>query len=197
MNYIIHLNAFLEKAAGEPWMVPYHYSLYMNLFRTWNKLGFRKTFNIRREETMAAAKIKAKATYYRCLRELEAGGYLIFHPAPTRYTQAAVTMLSLETRKTQQVLPGEPINKTNKKIIIKEVSNGSPTQEEVISFFTLHLQRKEEALKFWYYHSATNWIIASTPVQNWQSLAHKWMLQHGSHKKTLYENSYKDYSEPF
>jgi hypothetical protein len=197
MNYIIHLNAFLDKAAREPWMVSYHYSLYMNLFHMWNRLGFKKTFNIRRDELMAAAKIRGKNTYYRCMRELEAGGYIVFHQAQSRYTMASVSIHELLPGKTQQVSPGRPIHKTNLKLITNVVSNGLPTQEEVINFFSQHQQQKEEALKFWYLHEATNWLVGNTPVQHWQPLAQKWMLNPVNPKMTQHGNSDKDYDEPF
>lgn len=196
MNYITHLNAFLDKAAGELWMASYHYSLYMNLFHTWNKLGFKKTFNIRRDEIMKAAKIRGKNTYYRCIRELEAGGYLIFHQAPTRYTLAAVTMHPLILPRTQQVDPERPIHKTNLKLIKNVVSNSLPTQDEVIRFFALHQEQREEALKFWYYHEATNWLAGNTPIQHWQPLAHKWMLNSSNPQKPKHDSSVKNYYEP-
>lgn len=181
MNYIIHLNAFLDKAAKEKWMVPYHYSLYMVLFSTWNKLGFRKTFNIRRDDVMQAAKIKSKTSYYRCIKDLDAHQYLVYYPSDQRQCPASVSMIPLDGRNSTKInsptvpLKG-PLLKTNIKLISNEVSNGLPNLDEVLKFFSSNQYPREEALKFWYHHEATCWLTGNTPVQHWQPLAHKWML---------------------
>lgn len=188
MNYIIHLNVFLEKAAKEKWMVPYHYALYMVLFNTWNKLGFKKNISIRRDEVMQAAKIKSKSTYYRCLKELDAHQYLVYYPSASRQYPAIISIIPLDgqrrngedpmfTKTHPAIVPAAaPLLQTNIKLISNEVSNGLPSQEDVLKFFLAHHHTKEEALKFWYHHEATGWLTGNTPVQHWQPLAHKWML---------------------
>lgn len=192
MNYIIHLNAFLEKAAKEDWMVPHHYSLYMALFNTWNKLGFRKAFNVRREEIMRAAKIKAKCTYYRSLRELDARQYLVYLPSDSRFTPATVSIIPMGIQnEPQQVPPKGPLLETNINLISNDVSNGLPTLDEVLVFFVSHQYSIEEAKKFWYHHEATGWLTGNTPVLHWQSLAHKWMLSAPQTKKD------EDYNQSF
>ncbi|WPV67837.1 hypothetical protein [Chitinophaga sp. LS1] len=192
MNYIIHLNAFLEKAAKEEWMVPHHYSLYMALFNTWNKLGFRKTIYVRREEIMRAAKIKSKCTYYRSLRELAARQYLVYQPSASRFTPATVSMVPMGIRNEPlQVPPKGPLLETKIKSISNDVSNGLPTMDEVIAFFTSYQYSQEEARKFWYHHEATGWLSGNTPVQHWQPLAHKWML-----KSPQFKND-EDYNQSF
>lgn len=205
MNYIIHLNAFLVKAAKEKWMVPYHYSLYMALFATWNKLGFRKIFSIRRDEIMAAAKIKAKSTYYRALKDLHAHQYLVYYPSSQRQYPASVAMIPLDGRTrpskeppntkmdTAMVSLDGPLLKTNIKLISNDVSNSLPELEEVLKFFSTNQYAREEALKFWYHHEATSWLTGNTPVQHWQPLAHKWML---NVSKTNNDNN-ENYDQPF
>ncbi|WP_343670092.1 hypothetical protein [Chitinophaga sp.] len=192
MNYIIHLNAFLAKAAKEEWMVPHHISLYMALFHTWNKLGFRKAFNVRREEIMQAAKIKAKCTYYRSLRELDARQYLVYLPSDSRFTPATVSMIPMGMHNGPEQGPlKRPLLKTNTNVITNDVSNGLPTLDEVLIFFATHKYNLEEARKFWFHHEATGWLSGNTPIQHWQPLAHKWMLSAPQTKND------EDYHQPF
>lgn len=204
MNYIIHLNAFLDKAAKEKWMVSYHYSLYMALFNTWNKLGFRKTFHIRRDEIMSAAKIKAKSTYYRCIKELHAHQYLVYYPSAQRQCPATISMIPLDgltellnrpqnTKMENAMVSLEGhLLQTNIKTISNDVSNGLPNLEEVLKFYSTHNYPREEALKFWYHHEATSWLTGNTPVQHWQPLAHKWMLN-----VSKSNNNNEDYDQSF
>lgn len=192
MNYIIHLNAFFEKAAKEEWMVPHHYSLYMALFHTWNKLGFKKTIRVRREEIMKAAKIKSKCTYYRSLRELDARQYLVYLPSDSRFTPAAVIMIPMGIHNDHRpVSPKGPLSETNLKTVSNDVSNSLPTLDEVLHFFHLHQYSKEEGQKFWYHHEATGWLSGNTPVQHWQPLAHKWMINAAQNKQD------EDYNQSF
>lgn len=205
MNYIIHLNVFLEKAAKEKWMVPPHYALYMVLFNNWNKLGFKKSFSIRRDEIMQASKIKSKTTYYRCLRELDAHQYLVYYPSSSRQYPAIIAIVPLNGQrgsvevpmypqnKQPMVPPAVPLLQTNIKLISNEVSNGLPNQEEVINFFLAQQHTEEEALKFWYHHEATGWLTGNTPVLHWQPLAQKWMLN-ATIAKT---NKDEDYDQSF
>jgi hypothetical protein len=205
MNYIIHLNVFLEKAAKEKWMVPHHYSLYMVLFNTWNRLGFRKNFSIRRDEVMQAAKIKSKSTYYRCLKELDAHQYLVYYASAARQYPAIISIVPLDGRKESRevppftpnghptVPPVVPLLQTNIKLISNEVSNGLPSQEEVVKFFLAQHHAREEALKFWYHHEATGWLTGNTPVLHWQPLAQKWMLNAATTKT----NNDEDYDQSF
>lgn len=207
MNYIIHLNAFMEKAAKEDWLVPYHYSLYMSLFNTWNKLGFRKEFSIHRENTMKAAKLTSKTTYYKAIKQLEAGNYLVFYPSQSRFVQARVLMIPLwkvqvpETLNENlssgnlQVPPKGLLQQTNIKLISNEVSNGLPSMDDVVKFAIMHQYNAEEAVKFWYHQEATGWVVGNTTVQHWQPLMHKWMLNLRSNQSN--NDKDPDYNEPF
>ncbi|QHS61056.1 hypothetical protein [Chitinophaga agri] len=93
MNYIIHLNAFFTKAEGDRWLTPYHQSLYLTLFRLWNKSRFKHAITIYRDITMAKSKIGSKGTYYRCLKDLANAGYIHYYPSGVRFEAATVTIV--------------------------------------------------------------------------------------------------------
>ena len=77
MNYIKHLTGFFNKSNQDNSISPTHISLYLALFQRWNLNRFKNPIIISREEMMATAKIKSKATYHKCMRELNEKGYIV------------------------------------------------------------------------------------------------------------------------
>lgn len=52
-----------------------------------------------------------------------------------------------------------------------------PAMSEVEAFFTENKYPAEEAQKFFHYNNSKAWMLTDKiPIKNWQSLAHKWML---------------------
>ena len=72
MNYIKHLTGFFNKISNENAINPTHISLYLALFQCWNVNRFKNPTGISREEIMKASKINSKATYHKCMKELQA-----------------------------------------------------------------------------------------------------------------------------
>jgi hypothetical protein len=215
MNYIRHLNSFFSKAESDRWLTPHHQNLYLLFFRIWNTQGFKPTFHIDRDDIMRKARIGSKDTYYRCLKELHTGGYLIYQKSHSRFSHATITMHALfdpisgtvpvlETGHTNpdsgnnDVLQEGRFFKQKNKYLFKEGSNVSlpPSQEEVVLFFQQQLQSGIEALKFWHQYEATAWHAGGSRIRNWQQLAHKWILnlQNVNAKNTQTNN---DYNEQF
>lgn len=58
-----------------------HISLYVALLHRWNLNGGRNPVVITREGLMRAAKISARQTYNKCLRELHEYGYIKYLPS--------------------------------------------------------------------------------------------------------------------
>lgn len=193
MNYIIHLNAFLDRAAKEQWIVAYHYALYMALFNMWNKTGFRKTFRVKRKDGMSASKISSKTTYYKCLKELEEAGLLKYYAGKSPFTPAEIEMISLagkanfgtvsgptegpqNSKKGTVTVPGQgPLLQTKNTNFSNSVSNG-PSLDDVLKLFMVHEYDISIGLRFWYHYQACGWMIGKTPIMNWEALAHKWVL---------------------
>ena len=77
-----------------------------------------------------------------------------------------------------------------------------PNIIQVQEFFTQNNYPIPEAQKFFYYNQTKNWMLTDKiPIRNWQSLAHKWMLNEKQNPKSatmpnLQTNNQKNYSEP-
>jgi len=76
---------FYEVAIEDGRVGPTHISLYMTLLIKWNISGRENPIVITRDRLMEAAKINARHTYNRCLRELHCYGYITYtfssHPS--------------------------------------------------------------------------------------------------------------------
>lgn len=214
MNYVIHLNAFLKMAAEEQWVVVHHYALYMALFNIWNKTGFRRTFSLVRKDGMNASKITSKTTYYKCLKELEEAKLLKYYAGKSPFKPAEIKMIPLagtanfgtvsepiEGLKNQKngklTVPGEgSLLQTNNKNFSKSVSNG-PSLNDVLKLFIVHEYDTGLGLRFWYHYEACGWMIGTTQIRNWSTLAHKWVLNANSPNPQTTNNNDLYYDEPF
>lgn len=58
-----------------------HVSLFTGLFVHWQRSGFVSPFAITRKTLMAYSKIVSIATYHKCIRELDAYGYISYQPS--------------------------------------------------------------------------------------------------------------------
>lgn len=97
MNYIKHLSGFFNKSNQDVNITPTHVSLYFALFQRWNLNRFRNPIIISRAEIMIAAKIKSKATYHKCIRELHQNEYIIYKPSFNSYEGTEVILPDLSS----------------------------------------------------------------------------------------------------
>jgi len=58
-----------------------HVSLFTALFIQWQQNFYTSPFPVTRKELMAYSKIASVATYHKCVRELDAYGYIIYQPS--------------------------------------------------------------------------------------------------------------------
>jgi hypothetical protein len=89
INMVEHLTAFVDAATEDPRLATTHISLYLSLFRLWMTKGGIDPLPIQRSEVMRVAKISGVATYHRCIRELDAYGYIRYQPSfhPANHTK--------------------------------------------------------------------------------------------------------------
>ncbi len=92
MNYIKHLTGFFNRIAMENSLNPTHISLYLTLFQCWNVNRFKNPITISRDEMMKGSKIASKATYHKCIKELQRLGFLDYHPSYNPYSGTQVFM---------------------------------------------------------------------------------------------------------
>lgn len=58
-----------------------HVSLFTGLFIHWQRSGFASPFAITRKTLMSYSKIASVATYHKCMKELDAYGYISYQPS--------------------------------------------------------------------------------------------------------------------
>jgi len=92
MNYIKHLNQFLELVSIDDRLTPHHISVYMALFQQWNKNRFPDALFICRNEIMQAAKVGSTRTYYQSLSALHEFGYIVYTPSKCPITGSKVSI---------------------------------------------------------------------------------------------------------
>lgn len=158
MNYIRHLAGFFDRVAADDRLNPTHISMYVSLFQFWNASRFQNPISISRNELMKVSKISAKATYHKCMKELNDFGYLQYRPSYNPFKGSLVYLFNFQTSIKQagnahhtKIETGgeqeqEPyINGSN--IINQTALNlGEPAQKKEIQ--KLNGQRKEEKEKF-------------------------------------------------
>lgn len=81
VNYIQHLTGFYDLIAKDNRLTSAHVSLYMALFQFWNLNRFHNPISISRNEMMQISKIGSTNTYTKCLKELDAYGYIQYAPS--------------------------------------------------------------------------------------------------------------------
>lgn len=95
MNYIKHLTGFFNRIALENSLNPTHISLYLTLFQCWNVNRFKNPITISRDEMMKGSKIASKATYHKCIKELQRLGFLDYQPSFNPYSGTLVFVHNL------------------------------------------------------------------------------------------------------
>jgi hypothetical protein len=110
MNYIKHLTGFFDKIVNDNSLNPTHISLYIALFQFWNINRFVNPISITRDEIMRISKIYSKATYHKCIKDLNRKGYIIYQPSfnPFKGSLISVCDLSNELKPTHKRANSNP-----------------------------------------------------------------------------------------
>lgn len=93
MNYLKHLTEFFDRTILDKSINPTHISLYMVLFQFWNINQFKSPITITRDEVMQISKIYSKATYHKCMKELNIKGYVKYEPSFNPYKGSSVYLI--------------------------------------------------------------------------------------------------------
>jgi hypothetical protein len=132
MNYIKHLTGFFERIMMDRNLNPTHISLYIALFQFWNINRFQNPISITRDEVMRICKISSKATYHKCMRDLNEKGYIKYEPSYNPYKGSFVTLYDFsELLKLAQKKSKTPEkNLTNNEQVMNKQETGSETSTE-------------------------------------------------------------------
>jgi hypothetical protein len=128
MNYIKHLTAVFEIFDADKRLTPFHISLYMSLFRSWNLNFFHNPVSISRDEMMKMSKIGSVNTYIRCLKELHSWNYIRYEPSYNRHKGSRVYLYTFDNSTDNACeMPVSPsinnINIVNKTNLIEQAQN--------------------------------------------------------------------------
>ena len=125
MNYIKHLTGFFDRIIHDSSLNPTHISLYLGLFQYWNVNRFKNPISITRDEVMRISKICSKATYHKCIRELNEKGYLKYEPSYNPFKGSLVFMFNFS----EDLKPVQKKDRSSKKNVLvdRQVLNKQKT----------------------------------------------------------------------
>jgi hypothetical protein len=89
------LTDFFNAATPDKRMGAAHISLYMALFQFWSINSFQNPIALSRSEIMPVAKINARATYHKCMKDLEDYGYIKYVPSYNPFLKSLIYILKL------------------------------------------------------------------------------------------------------
>ena len=136
MNYIKHLTGFFDRIVQDRSLNPTHISLYIALFQFWNVNRFQNPISITRDEVMRISKICSKATYHKCMRELNDKGYIKYEPSFNPFKGSMVILFNFSedlkpvqkrVSNTEKILSnaGQLVNK-------QQTSNETSTEQALV-----------------------------------------------------------------
>lgn len=96
MGQLQQLSAFYNAVAADKRIGATHISLYMALFQMWNLNQFQNPVTITRQEVMPIARINGRATYHKCIKELEEYGYIKYIPSYNPFLKSLVYILNFK-----------------------------------------------------------------------------------------------------
>jgi hypothetical protein len=135
MNYIKHLTGFFIRIAHEETIYPTHISLYLALFQSWNVNRFKNPITISRDEMMKASRIASKATYHKCIKELQLLGFIEYLPSYNPYSGTEVILHNLSD--------GNSFKKTDVTKPMNEQANGKAAEQ----VDELHIYNNKQTFK--------------------------------------------------
>jgi len=128
-NYIRHLTGFFYKVAIDRHLNPTHISMYIALFQFWNCNRFRNPISISRDEIMRISKISSYATYHKCLKLLDASGYIKYEPSFNPFKGSHVYLFNLSDELNSTAV-NEFLTSSNFEYVGKQVLNKHHTGTE-------------------------------------------------------------------
>lgn len=145
MNYIKHLTGFFDRVVKDRQLNPTHISLYMALFQYWNVNRFQNPISITRDEIMRISKICSKATYHKCMKELNDKGYIKYEPSFNPFKGSMVILFNFSN----------DLKPTNKKTASS--SNILPVTEQAVNkLCTSSETGTEHVIGTFYKHNINN-----------------------------------------
>jgi hypothetical protein len=141
MNYIKHLTGFFDRIVKDRQLNPTHISLYIALFQYWNVNRFQNPISITRDEIMRISKICSKATYHKCMRELNDKGYIKYEPSYNPFKGSMVILFNFsEDLKPalKKDIPSSKILPVIEQVVNKQKTSSETSAEHAVGIFYKH-----------------------------------------------------------
>lgn len=187
VNYIVHLNAVLERFNTDTRIKQGHITLYLAFFQKWNREFFKKTITINREFIMERAKFKSKTTYHNYLKDLNNWGYLnyfpSFHPARGSKIRMPIFGITSGTGAYQKLAssvpePGQNLVPSYKHKTKENFNKLAKPKNElvVLNFFKENNWPEIEGRKFYAYYQSKGWKLQrGLNITDWKAIAKKFI----------------------
>jgi hypothetical protein len=132
LNYIKHLTGFFDRIIPDRTLNPTHVSLYIALFQFWNVNRFKNPISITRDEVMRICKISSKATYHKCMRDLNDKNYIKYEPSYNPYKGSMVILFDFSDflKPVQKRASSTKKNVSNNEQVMNKQRTGSETSNE-------------------------------------------------------------------
>ncbi len=202
MNFIHHLLDAFARMDKEPRLKAHDISLYISLFRIWNKNRFENPIIIYRSELMRMSKIGSKTTYHNSIKKLEECGFIKYIPSNDSLMGSKINMYIFGTSGCPKNVPGvvpkvyplyKHINYIHNIYSSEESSQNElkennmkekkkkafqvPPIEHIQIYFEQKGHTKTEAEKFFNYYESIGWLVGGkTKMKDWKAAARNWML---------------------
>lgn len=93
MSNLHELVRFVDEVAADTRLTASHIAMLFALFRAQILNTFQKPFNISRSKVMEVSHIKSRTTYHKILSDLQAFGYIVYHPSFHPGRQSSITLI--------------------------------------------------------------------------------------------------------
>ncbi|AEA42581.1 hypothetical protein [Fluviicola taffensis] len=130
MNYIIHIEKINDLFVEDERLSPWHISLYYALFHLWNHAKFPEYLSISRFEMMKASKIGSVNTYLKCLKELDAFGYIKYQPSKNPQKGSLIHLFRFDTSSEQEVYNEHTSSDTTSELRVRPYINNIKQEKQ-------------------------------------------------------------------
>jgi hypothetical protein len=148
MNYIKHLASFFNKVATDERLNPTHISMYVSLFQFWNINRFINPISISRNELMKVSKISSKATYHKCMKELNDWQYLKYKPSYNPYKGSLVYLFNFSTGEIEKNEPPNLFNSqpsSEQALVVQHTKIGTSIEQAQEPYININKHNKQNS----------------------------------------------------
>jgi hypothetical protein len=200
VNTIHHLNSFYDTLQGNVHLRANDISVYLALFRLWNRQELKNPFQVKQEEVLTLSRINSNNTYSKCLKRLAKLKYIIYQPSPAPFIPSNITILPLapefkaytkDSPHPQYSSSPDLTSLTDNNSISRNKQASSPPKKigeiltyappqltEIAAFFQAAGLDVAAAHKFFHNNEAAGWLINGHRIVDWKAVAQEWIELH-------------------